>query len=90
MKKEHFMGKQWVNIQGEEQELSYWLMEERAEGTTLYGIKVVKKDREYASTGAISRDSEVVRQLIGRLMDCKITPCVLNEVVDDWYEVMAS
>ena len=71
--------------QGEEKwRLAYLLTKQELSGGIGYGIKVSKDNGECAYTGPLSMKREGVLSLLQRLMECDITPCILNEVVDDW------
>lgn len=68
--------------------LEYILTQQEIQSHQAYGITVVKDKAETDSTGPVSLHKDVVMQLLQKLMDCSITPCVLNEVVDDWFDAM--
>lgn len=91
---EYTIGERKVEkITGETQEessfiLEYILTQQEIQSHQAYGITVVKDKAETDSTGPVSLHKDVVMQLLQKLMDCSITPCVLNEVVDDWFDAM--
>lgn len=70
--------------------LEYILTQEEIQNHAAYGITVVKDKSESASTGPVCMHKGAVLQLLQKLMDCSITPCVLNEVVDDWFDAVLS
>lgn len=70
--------------------LEYILTQEEIQNHTVYGITVIKDKDESASTGPVCQHKGVILQLMQKLMNCSITPCVLNEVVDDWFDAMMS
>lgn len=68
--------------------LEYILTQQEIQNHMAYGITVIKDSKEKASTGPICLHKGMILRLLQKLMDCNITPCVLNEVVDDWFDTI--
>lgn len=90
MKDKYAIGTKTIWEEEAERELHYFLTEQSTASGIGYGIMVLKDNGEQAHTGSLSTDQEIVLSLMQKLMQCTITPCVLNEVVDDWLETFTS
>lgn len=82
-------GKQTVvTDSNKEWDLFYYLTEETSIHTEgiLYGIQIEKRngnEREVQTSGPISYSKSIVQQVIQKLIQHKITPVVMLEVIDD-------
>lgn len=82
------MEKLYATAQRDGMQIQYFMTKEegKEDKSFLFGIRAVKTQGEMVEeerTGAVTRQEDEILLLLDKLCRNAITPCVLNEVVDD-------